>query len=239
MKTLAIFPALLLFICLCNFESKAQHVRNYKIGFYIDTSGRKHEGLIDFGVSFGGETYDKLNFKTDDSAKNQKVPIATLKSVIIQSSRVPDTLIVLTETDTITYARSLYFGQFCFATPNTRIYSRQRIMTQNSGGGMMSIGTPGTNISTPRGIVHIAGTPGTMNVGPFGSTEYTVTQYMFEIDGSLTLPIARYNYKEVLEKAFADDPDLVKKIKNKTLKFQQIQEIMDRYQNRNNLTKQK
>lgn len=75
----------------------------------------------------------------------------------------------------------------------------------------------------------MAGTPSTY-IGPYGSTEYTVTQYMYEIDGGLTLPIYRSNYKEVFSKAFADDPELVVKIKNKTLKFGDIEEIISQYQ---------
>lgn len=216
-------------------ESKAQHGRNYLAGCYYDTSGVKHTGLIAFGVPFIGTLHDKLIFKTNDSASNQRIPISVIKSVILQKIPQLDTILVLTEMDTITYERTQYFGQLCFSTPNTRIYSRTVIKNQSTGGGF-SMGTPGYTMSTPGGTVHVAGTPSTMS-GPYGSTQYTVTQYMYEIDGSLTVPITRRSYKEVLGKAFADDSELAEKIKNKTLKFGDLEEIMSLYQEYKNRTK--
>lgn len=227
MKTLSFPFIIFLFVCLFNVESKAQHIRKYQVGCYYDTAGMKHTGLIDFGVGLAESTYNKLNFKINDSASNQKIPIAAIKSVIIQGASRRDTVLVYTEMDTSTYERTQYFGQLCVSTPNTRIYSRELIKTQNNG--TWSMGTPGSNMKTPGGTVHMAGTPSTY-IGPYGSTEYTVTQYMYEIDGGLTLPIYRSNYKEVFSKAFADDPELVVKIKNKTLKFGDIEEIISQYQ---------
>ena len=227
MKTLSIPLIVLLFICLCGVQSKAQNLKkNYQGGCYYDTSGVKHTGLIDFGAAFGGSLYNKLNFKTDDSASNQKIPIAAVKSVVFQSD--PDTIRVFTEWDTVTYERTLYFGKLCTSTSNPRIYSRKQIKSTNNGTGWTA-GTPGQTLGTPNGTIHISGTPTTMN-GVVVNTLYTVTQYLYEIDGGLTLPIYRSNYKEVLSKAFADDPELVAKIKNKTLKFPDLKEIIEQYQ---------
>jgi hypothetical protein len=233
MKTLSIPLIIFLFICLFKVESKAQHIRKYQAGCYYDTAGIKHTGLIDFGVGVAVSTYNKLNFKTNDSASNQKIPISVIKSVIIQGASRRDTIFVYTEMDTTRFERTQYFGQLCISTPNMRIYSRQLLKSQNNGA--WSMGTPGYNMKTPGGTVHIAGAPSTY-FGSYGSSEYSVTQYMYEIDGSLTVPIYRSNYKEVLSKAFADDPELVAKIKNKSLKFGDIEEIMSLYQDHKNRT---
>jgi len=236
MKTIYIPCLLLIFflISLFGFEANAQHIRNYQIGCYYDTLGVKHTGLIDFGVGVAGfktqDTYSKLNFKTDDSAKNQKVPIALIKSVIIQHVSGQDTILVLTEIDTTDFTKTQYFGQLCFSTPNTTIYTRQLIKYQSGGGGMMTMGTPGSNLSTPQGTVHIAGTPGTFNTGPYGGGENTETQYMYLVDQNATEPITRYNYKQVFSKLFADDLELVEKIKNKGYRYQDVEKIMIAYQ---------
>jgi hypothetical protein len=238
MKTINILFFLVIFFLVssCNFEAKAQHIRNYQLGCYFDTLGVKHTGLIDFGVGVAGfktqDTYSRLNFKIDDSAKNQKVPIALIKSVIIQHVSSQDTILVLTEIDTTDFSRTQYFGQFCLATPNTTIYSRQLIIYQSGAGGMMTTGTPGSNLSTPHGTVHIAGTPATFGPGPYGNNENTETQYMYTVDQHLTEPVTRYNYKQVFSKLFADDPELVEKIKNKDkgYRYQDIEKIMIAYQ---------
>src|ERR1700744_5052889 len=221
MKTLSILVILLLFICLCNVKSKAQNTKDYQSGCYYDTSGLKHIGLINFDVSYGN-FYDRLNFKISDSAKNQKVPIATVKSVLINS--MPDTIRVYTEWDTATYERTQYFGQLCASTPNTRIYSRVHLKYKANGVDVWSMGVSGRS----RFVGHEGG---------YGNSVYTETQYLYEIDGSLTLPIYRSNYREVLSKAFADNPDLVSKIKNKTLKFPDLKEIIEQYQSHKNQAK--
>jgi hypothetical protein len=236
MKTINIPSFLVIFFLIIssNFEAKAQHIRNYQVGCYYDTLGVKHTGLIDFGVGVQGfktqDTYSRLNFKTDDSAKNQKVPISTIKSVIIQHVSSQDTILVLTEIDTTDFTKTQYFGQFCFSTPNTTIYTRQLIRYQSGAGGMMTMGTPGTNLSTPHGTVHIAGTPATFGTGPYGGGENTETQYMYAVDQNATEPITRYNYKQVFSKLFADDPELVEKIKKKGYRYQDIEQIMIAYQ---------
>ncbi|MBS1519357.1 MAG: hypothetical protein JST50_00055 [Bacteroidetes bacterium] len=228
MKTLSILVLTLLIVCLCNIQSKAQLPKNYQAGCYYDTSGVKHTGLIDFNVSMSN-FYDRINFKTSDSAKNQKVPIAAIKSVLLDSD--PDTIHVYTEWDTATYERTQYFGQLCTSTPSTHIYSRVHLKYHANGVDVYSVGSPGINVKAPGGTVHISGTPSTAtHYGSYGSTASADIQYLYEIDGSLTLPIYRSNYKEVLTKAFADDPELVAKIKNKTLKFPDMKEIIEDYQ---------
>ena len=228
MKTLSITVLVLLVTCLCSVKSKAQLPKNYQQGCYYDTSGVKHIGLIDFNVSFGN-FYDKINFKKDDSAKNQKVPVAAIKSVLIDSE--PDTIHVYTEWDTATYERTQYFGQLCTSTPSTRIYSRVHLKYKANGVDVYSVGSPGIHMKSPVGAVNIAGTPSTTtHYGPYGTTTNAEIQYLYEIDGGLTLPLYRSNYKEVLTKAFADDPELVAKIKNKTLKFPDLKEMIEQYQ---------
>ncbi|HEY9001330.1 MAG TPA: hypothetical protein VIM89_08245 [Mucilaginibacter sp.] len=222
MKTLFVAVLAFLIVCLCNVKSEAQLPKNYQSGCYYDTSGVKHTGLIDFNVSYGN-FYDKINFKTSDSAKNQKIPVAAVKSVLIDSN--PDTIHVYTEWDTATYARTQYFGQFCVSTPSTRIYSRVHLKYKANG----------YDVSSMSGSGRISWT----HEGGYGSTASADIQYLYEIDGSLTLPLYRSNYKEVLTKAFADDPELVAKIKNKTLKFPDLKQIIEEYQSHKTQAKSK
>lgn len=210
------------------FSGKAQNPdRSFHPGCYYDTSGNKYTGLIRFRRPFGEVLYKKIDFKTNDSAKQQKINVAAIKSVIIQRDSRQDTVLKLFQTDTSTYVFDPYFGQLVLTTPNTKIYSRE-VFVQNNGGGMMFGGTPGYNISTPHGSVHIAGTPATMVPGTYG--EDTYTEYMYIFYGEWTDVIDRINYKKVLTKAFADDPDLVKRIQSKELKFRNIGQIIEEYQ---------
>ena len=210
------------------FSVKAQNPdRSFHPGCYYDTSGNKYTGLIHFGRPFGDPLYKRIDFKTNDSAKKQKINVAAIKSVIIQHESQQDTILTLFQTDTSTFVSEPYFGQLVLTTPNTKIYSRQVVITQNSGGGMMIGGTPGYNLSTPHGSVYIAGTPATMAMGVYG--EDTYTEYMYIFYGILTDVIDKGNYKKVLTKAFADDPDLVKRIQSKELKFGDIYQIIEAY----------
>ena len=49
-------------------------------------------------------------------------------------------------------------------------------------------------------------------------------------EGNTTYELTKSNYIDVLSKAFADVPDLVKDIQNKKYKFKQLGDIFYKYQ---------
>ena len=92
---------------------------------------------------------------------------------------------------------------------NAKIYSRN--VKKSSGGFGMGVGSFGV-VSMAVGI----------------SAQYTDTLYLCEEEGKV-LQLRRSNYKQLLAKAFADDPDLVQKIQTKQIKFGELNRIIGLY----------
>jgi hypothetical protein len=218
---------ILLLLLSSSFALQAQiRFRHYQPGCYYDKAGVKHIGFIDFGANFWGTT--KINFREGtDTAANQKIGLSDLKAVVIShepdtayapgtiniaKQMVVDSFVVIQENNEISPDPKATDARLCkFVTDavNAKIYSRN---VKKSGGGFgMGIGSFGAV---------------SMAVG--ASIQYTDTLYLCEAEGK-TLQLRRSNYKELLAKAFADDPDLVQKIQTKQLRFGELNEIIRRY----------
>ena len=217
---------LLLLLLSSGFALQAQiRFRHYQPGCYYDRAGAKHIGFIDFGANFWGTV--KINFREGtDTAVNQKIGISDLKAVVIThppdtayppgtlnmaKQMVVDSFVVIQENSYASdpAATEARLCKFVTAAVNAKIYSRN---VKKSGGGFgMGVGS--------FGVVSMA-------VG--ASVQYTDTVYLCEAEGKV-LQLRRSNYKELLAKAFADDPDLVQKIQTKALRFGELNEIIRRY----------
>jgi hypothetical protein len=233
-----------LFLCFaCLLSAKAQiRFRSYNPGHYYDIAGVKHTGFIDFGKNFWGTP--KINFKPDSlGAENQKIDLAAMKSLVVthkaEEVNVNDNP---TETDSIQAAKvealkkadptaapamvtdsfvvvkeaSEYFTdpvvelcKFVVGSVNSKIYSREEAR------------------STP-GVGMMFGSIGAVAVSGMISGTYYVTIYLCEIDGA-TVKLKRGNYRDLLSRAFSDDPDLVKKIQTKEIRYGELETMIDLY----------
>jgi len=218
---------LLLSLLSCCFTLHAQvHFRTYNPGRYYDRNGVKHTGFIDFGNNFWGTV--KINFREGtDTAANQKIDIADIRSLVVMhqpdtayapgtiniaKQMVVDSFVVVQENNENSFDPKATDTRLCkFVTDavNAKIYSRN--VKKSAGGFGMGIGSIGA-VSMSMGV----------------SMSYTDTLYLCEAEGK-TLQLRRSNYKELLARAFADDPDLVQKIQTKQLRFGELNEIIRRY----------
>ena len=64
-------------------------------------------------------------------------------------------------------------------------------------------------------------------VGSIG-INYGVTVYLCNLDGTV-VQLRRSNYRDILSKAFSDDPDLVQKIQTKEIRFGDLEGMINLY----------
>lgn len=226
------FSRIVILVCLCcSMQVNAQiHFRSYHPGHYYDKQGKRFNGFIDFGKDFFGEP--KINFKPDSlKAPNQKIDVLNLQSIVVQtesdgpasstddSGKKPDSLakpkmvmdsfIVVQETINDSNELTTRLVLYILSSVNSEIYSRQE--QRSTGGFGMMMGSMG-----PLAIV-----------GSIG-INYGVTVYLCNLDGTV-VQLRRSNYRDILSKAFSDDPDLVQKIQTKEIRYGDLDEMINLY----------
>lgn len=206
---------LILIVLLVSCQSNAQSSKEYQDGYYYDLSGQKITGLVIFAPS-----WDYIRFKSNSDAHVEKIKIENITAVGSSMRIGIDSLTVLTEDDK---ESKRYFAHFILATPTTRLYYKYISYSGGGGGPTMTIVPANTN---PNGT-SIRWT-NTNSYNYSGSYKFTMYQ-----DGNTTYRLTKSNYIEVLSKAFADVPDLVKRIQNGEFKFKQLDDIITQYKQEN------
>ena len=203
---------ILIALCVAN-QIKAQ---NFYKGIYYNNNGQGTPGLIEI---MPGRDY--IKWKTDEKGHTEKIDISGINAVVITYSELagPDSLVVLTEDSKET---KRYFAKFRFATPNTRFYSKLEVVSFGGGPTMTTLSNvPNSTNNGVHSITRWSNSPG-----------YTGTeQVIMYSDGNTTHELTKGNYIEVLSKAFADAPELVKQIQNKEYKFKHLGDIINYYRN--------
>ena len=201
----------IIIVLLISYQSRAQSSNGYHEGYYYDLSKQKVVGLVNFDPSS-----DYIRFKSNNKAKGEKIKITDISAM----GNGADSLIVLTEDNK---DNNRYFANFILATPTTRLYYKY-IKPGIVVGGVptMTIGPANT---------HANGTTigWTYSNSPYYSSLQKFVMYQ---DGNTTYKLTKRNYIEILSKAFAAVPDLVKRIQNKEYKFKQLDDIITQYKQR-------
>lgn len=206
----------IIIVLLISFQSKAQSSNDYHEGYYYDLSKQKVVGLVNFDPSS-----DYIRFKSNNKAKGEKIKITDISAIGTSMGNGADSLIVLTEDNK---ENNRYFANFILATSTTRLYYKYNKpgIVVSGGGPTMTIGPANT---------HANGT--TIGWTYSNSSYYSgLNKFVMYQDGNTTYKLTKRNYIEILSKAFADAPDLVKSIQNKDYKFKQLDDIITEYKQR-------
>ncbi len=204
--------AIVLLIC---YKSNAQSSKDYREGYFYDLSKQKITGLVIFEPN-----WDYIRFKRNSEADAEKIKIKDLSAVGTSMRVGIDSLTVLTEDNK---ENKRYFAHFILATPTARLY--YKYITYSSGGGGMNMVIRPANMNANGTTIGWTNSNYTKY-----SNSYKFTMYQ---DGNTTYKLTKSNYIEVLSKAFADVPDLVKRIQNEEFKFKQLDEIITEYKSKN------
>jgi hypothetical protein len=205
----------LLVLCCGMLSAKAQKVFNS--GYFYDNDGKKVKGLITFVPSD-----DKFYYKTEKTADAEKIRIEDIKALVLIRLNENDSLTVLTQDGK---DNKKYFGKVIAVTPTTHLY--YKFKSTSSGGMMMtqsirpSFGQSGANSHAEYNY--------SWSASPYYSSSKAIPMYQ---DGNTTCELTKGNYIEVLSKAFADVPDLVKQLQNEEFKFKELDKILAEYRSR-------
>ncbi len=183
---------------------------SFREGYYYDKDGQRIIGLIKF-VPY----LTKIVFKTDKDAKKQNVDIDDIKAVVVKGW-MSDSVIVLTKDNK---DRKRYFAKPLSLINTARFYLKFESKNGTSPpdikiGGVANSNSPGFH--------------NTYTTVP-GQSFTTNKRLIMYQDGNTTYELKKGNYIEVLSKAFAEYPDLVKQIQNKEYKFKDIEAILVKY----------
>jgi hypothetical protein len=197
---------LLILILFINTITRAQ---GFVPAHYYDLIWKKISGLIRFDASD-----DRILFKSDQNSKPEKVSIKDISAVVILNS---DSLVVMTR-DNNPHKR--YFAKPYTQTATMSFFYRYE---SASFGGAPQLTTMSNVPSATSNAVH---TVSRWSTSPVRS--YSSTQIMYW-DNNTTYELTKHNYIEVLTKAFADAPKLVKRLQSKEFKFYDVNKIFKAY----------
>lgn len=178
---------------------------------YYDGAGKKKSGLIHFYI---GQYY--IVFRTDQDSKPENVNISDITAVVIPGQ---DSVAVVTADNN---PHKKYFAKTFFSTPTTHFYFKHSMYGGGSGGAphMTTLSNVPSSTSNSLHSVNIWST----------SNNFSNSQdLLMYSDNNTTYEVNRRNYIDVFSKAFAEQPDLVKRIQNKEFKFRNIFELIDAY----------
>ncbi|MBL4675825.1 MAG: hypothetical protein JKY70_06425 [Mucilaginibacter sp.] len=198
---------LLLLLCILSItiSAKAQLFgRHYDEGYYYDTLGVKHAGLISWSPpqkSLFGNKGDHIYYKTDKNAENVKIKNTALTSFCMKNdSARMDSFIVSTNKD-------FQKAPFLHVLLNNDVKIYGFTIVSSSGGMMMPGAAGGPMIFTPG----------------FSTTD---TKYFYGNNTDHTTRLEKKNFIEVMSNALADKPEVVKKIQDKTFKMNKLNQLL-------------
>jgi len=176
---------------------------------YYDGTGKKKSGLIHFYI---GDNH--ILFRTDQDSKPENINISDITAVVIPGQ---DSVAVVTADNN---PRKKYFAKTFFSTPTTHFYYKH---TMGGYGGAPQMTTLSNVPSSTSNSVH------SVNMWSTSSNVSYSEDLLMYSDNNTTYEVNRRNYIDVFSKAFADQPELVKRIQKKEFKFRKIYELIDAY----------
>jgi hypothetical protein len=176
---------------------------------YYDGTGKKKSGLIHFYI---GDNH--ILFRTDQDSKPENVNISDITAVVIPGQ---DSVAVVTADNN---PHKKYFARPFFSTPTTQFYQKHEAGTYGGTPQMTTLSNVGSSTSNS---VHSVNMWSTSRV-----VSYNRDLIMYS-DNNTTYEVNRRNYIDVFSKAFADQPELVKRIQKKEFKFRNIYDLIDTY----------
>lgn len=206
-------------LMLCYVSANCQAFKHFKKGYYFLESGQKVEGYI-----IPQPFMKEIIYRSDKGSKTERIKISKLKAVVTTEDNY-DSLTVLSDDK-----GEKYLAKFLFASPITKFYYKYVRIVQ-TGAPVMSMGVasnPGA-----RGTA-----PSFTNTMSWKSSTYTGTlPVLMYLEGSLTFEITKKNYTDVLIKALADSPKHVSQLKNKEVKYKNVEEFLESYSSAKELMK--
>lgn len=197
---------------LLNASAYCQIFRTYKTGYYFSTSGQKVEGLI------SSTPYAKeISYKSAKGSKPVKIAIEDLKAIVVIDI-ISDSLTVMKDN-----TGEVYFAKFLFESPAAKFYYRFKKVVQG-GAPVMTSGVtsnPSARGSSPSFTNTQRWSSGALYSGM--GTELMVT------DGSGSVEITKKNFTAILIKVLADSPAHVSQLKNKEVKYKNLEEFLETY----------
>jgi hypothetical protein len=191
----------LILLCFISLNAQAQAAKYFKPASYYDLHGAKRSGLIVYHPLLR-----YIVFKNDADAKKQ-IKIDSVSSLLINE----DSLVALN------YGKEKLEKHFCSliaVTPVRKFFCYYTV-----------------SYSTSSMMGHIGPSPSNNYTNTPTTTSFISGQmaiYIYQ-DGDTTYPLRRGNYKEILTEAFADFPELVKKIQDKEIKYNDIDVMFKQY----------
>ncbi|QNR87012.1 hypothetical protein H9N25_11820 [Pedobacter riviphilus] len=196
------YTIILILLCSISFNAQSQADKYFKPASYYDLHGTKRSGLIAHHP-----LVKYITFKSNAASKKQKIKIDSVSSLLINE----DSLVVLN------YGREKLEKHYCSliaVTPVRKFFCYYTV-----------------SYSTSSMMGHIGPSPSNNYTNTPTSTSFISGQmaiYIYQ-DGDTTYPLRRGNYKEILTEAFADFPELVKKIQDKEIKYNDIDVMFKQY----------
>ncbi|MFD0765312.1 hypothetical protein ACFQZI_10655 [Mucilaginibacter lutimaris] len=204
---------ILLLVCILSITigAKAQLFgKHYDEGYYYDSVGIKHTGLISWSPpakSIFGNKGDHIYFKTDKKAEQIKLKENQISSFAIKNdSARMDSFVVAKNKDFIK-------APFLHVLLDNDVKIYGFTMISSSGGGMMP-GAGGNMVFMPG----------------FSSND---TKYYYGEDTDHTTRLDKKNFIEVMSKALASKPYVVKRVQDKTFKLSKLNELLYFYRTDN------
>jgi len=180
--------------------------RKYSQGTYYTIDGQKREGLIAYDFSppsiFSSSPDNKLFFKADSNAKREKIKASTMKSFIVtnkDTARV-DSFVIVKKLERSRIKYDFDFIQVIFDRGPIKLYNYR--LQRQTGAGINGFGL---------------------------AVIYYDNYYFFGENADDAVEMKRKNFKDVMSKMLADDPEIVNLIQNEKYSIGDMHEMLKAY----------
>ncbi|WP_316832289.1 hypothetical protein [Pedobacter aquatilis] len=194
-------------------NAKGQSAKDYKFGHYYTKKGDKISGFL-----YCSSNLNSLVYKQDSETPQQTINLDDVQSVVLASSN--DSLVVKTQDNK---SGKKYLATQVASTPEMNFFCKYTVYTTAGSQSMSMSAAPTMAASSGRGIY--------TNTNSFSSASGVtgVDEAYFYEAGDTTYELTKKNYIDILSKAFADNPVLIKQLQSKYLGFNDLGLIFKKY----------
>jgi hypothetical protein len=184
--------------------------RDYNPGAYYTTDGQRHEGLLAMDLNppsiFSSRSDNTLYFKPDSNTKRVKIKASTLMSFVVSNKDTArtDSFVVIHQPEHSRIKYDYDFIQVIFNNGPVKLYNYK--LPRAAGGGL--------------GF-------GAISVGL--AFTYYDNYYFYGENANSSLEMKRKDFKDVMSKMLADDPEIVTMIMNKKYTIGDMHVMLKRY----------
>lgn len=206
----SIILSVLVLLCI---NAKAQSSKDFKFGHYYNLKGEKISGFL-----YCPPNLTSLVFKQDNETPKEIISLDNVSSVVLAANN--DSLVVKTQDNK---ASKKYLATQVASTPGRNFFCKYSVYTTAGSQSMSMSAAPTMTASSGRGIYS--------NANSFSSTSGVTgidETYLYE-EGNTTYELTKKNYIDILSKAFADNPVLIKQFQSKYLGFKDLGLIFKKY----------